>query len=286
IDFGFGVARGVDREIEHVEDDVAIVGDDALAVDRIAAELDQLARHITARHRDHLDRQRKLAEGFDQLALIGNADEFPGAGGDNFLACQRRTAALDQFEAGVRFVGAVDVIVKGADRVQVENLDTVFSQSLGRGIGTGDGTFEIAADIGEQIDKTVRCRAGADTEHGLFIQTIADQIECGFGDSLLECVLIHVRLQKGWVNCFSSEGINGGPALYRALPAPQKLNAELLDWLLFTPKPDFHRPPTANSPCSMTTSAKFSVRAFTTSPSKRPSTRRAHCRSGSTTGCC
>ena len=41
-----------------------------------AAELDELARDVAARHRDHLDRQRELAEHADQLRRVDDAHEL------------------------------------------------------------------------------------------------------------------------------------------------------------------------------------------------------------------
>ena len=46
----------------NVENDVAVVGDDPLTVDRRAAKTDQRARHETARHRNHFDRERIRTE--------------------------------------------------------------------------------------------------------------------------------------------------------------------------------------------------------------------------------
>jgi hypothetical protein len=79
----------------HVEDDVAVVGGEAGAQHRRAAHLDELPRDVGARHGDDFDRQRELAHDIDQLALVDDADELLGAGGDDLLARQRAAAALD-----------------------------------------------------------------------------------------------------------------------------------------------------------------------------------------------
>ncbi len=50
----------IDHEIEAVDDLVAVVGDHALAIDGIGAELDQFPCHVGARHGDHLDGQWKI----------------------------------------------------------------------------------------------------------------------------------------------------------------------------------------------------------------------------------
>ena len=53
------------------------------------------SRNETTGHGNNLDRQRKGPKCFYQLAIIGDADEFVGGTGDDFLASQRCAAALD-----------------------------------------------------------------------------------------------------------------------------------------------------------------------------------------------
>jgi len=40
----------------HIKNEVAVVGREAFAQARLSAQLDQFARHIRARHRNHFDR--------------------------------------------------------------------------------------------------------------------------------------------------------------------------------------------------------------------------------------
>ena len=68
--------RVEDGEPGDVEDHVAVVGGEALAPRRLPAQPHELARDVAARHRDHLDRQRKAAQHGDQLRLVADADEL------------------------------------------------------------------------------------------------------------------------------------------------------------------------------------------------------------------
>src|SRR5262249_22781008 len=69
--------RGCVAQVDtvHIEDHVAVVGDDALPVHRPSAERDQRARRESARHRNHFDRQWVRAELPHQLAVVDDADE-------------------------------------------------------------------------------------------------------------------------------------------------------------------------------------------------------------------
>src|SRR5690606_32960513 len=50
VDLRFRLRRVADHQVVYVEDDVAVVGLHAFAVDRVAAQLDQLAGRVAARH--------------------------------------------------------------------------------------------------------------------------------------------------------------------------------------------------------------------------------------------
>ena len=117
VDAGLERDRVDDVESVHVEDVVAVVGDDVPSRQTGAtAEPRQLARHVGARHRDHFDRQRETAEPFDELLVVGDADEAAGRRRNDLFAGERRAATLDQVQVAGRLVGAVDVDVEFAGR--------------------------------------------------------------------------------------------------------------------------------------------------------------------------
>jgi hypothetical protein len=76
-----------------VEDQPAVVGDDAVALLRAPADRGELARDLRRRHRITSTGKRKAAEPGDALRLVGDADEALGEVGDDLLARQRRAAA-------------------------------------------------------------------------------------------------------------------------------------------------------------------------------------------------
>ena len=85
-----------DAQAMHVEDVIAVVGDHLLAPHRPAAQACELAAHVAARHRDDFDGQGERAQGIDQLALVGDADEAARGGGDDLLARERGAPTLDE----------------------------------------------------------------------------------------------------------------------------------------------------------------------------------------------
>jgi hypothetical protein len=122
---------------------------------RAAAQLDELPGDVGARHGDDLDGQRELAHDIDQLALVDDADELLGAGGDDLLARQRAAAALDHGHVRGDLVGAVDVDFHLAGFIQVDDADAVFFQALGGGHRRGDGGFDLSLDVGQFIDEKI-----------------------------------------------------------------------------------------------------------------------------------
>ncbi len=144
-----------DAQVVHIEDDVAVVGDEILPPHRGAAQLDQFPRHMAAGHGDHFDRQGKLAQYVDQLAAVGDADEGATGGGDDLLPGQGATAALDQLQVAVGLVGAIDIEVEFAGGVEIENRDAVTLEALGGGLGAGDGAGDLVSDGGKQADEMV-----------------------------------------------------------------------------------------------------------------------------------
>ena len=81
-----------------IKDDVAIVGGEVLPPDWCASHFYQLPCDVAARHRYHLDRQRKGAKYIDQLATICNADKCLACTGNNFFTGQCATTTLDQVQ--------------------------------------------------------------------------------------------------------------------------------------------------------------------------------------------
>ena len=122
----------------YIQNHVAVIGDHAFTIDRIATQLDDLPGHMAACHRDHLDGERKGAKRFYQLAAIGNADKGASYRSNDFFPGQRRAAAFDQLQMLVRFVGAVNVIIKIGNTIEVMHLDTVLPQPFSRCPGAGD----------------------------------------------------------------------------------------------------------------------------------------------------
>ena len=82
VDLRFQFHRVGDLQVVHIEDYIAVVGDHTFAVHRVAAQLDQLTRHMAAGHGDDFDRQREGAQYRYQLAGVGDADEGLGHGAD------------------------------------------------------------------------------------------------------------------------------------------------------------------------------------------------------------
>ena len=180
-----------DREIVDVEDDVAVVRDHALAVDRVAAQLHQLAGHMAAGHGDDLDRQGKLPQGVHQLAFIRDADEpgrhrrhdlFPGEG---------RAAALDQLQGGIAFVRAVYIEIHLVDRVEIVDRDAVVFQPRGGGLGTGDRGVDQPLDARQGFDEQVCGRTRADTDHRVVFQQRPNVFQRRKRNRLFQLILAH-----------------------------------------------------------------------------------------------
>ena len=161
-----------------------------LAQHRLAAELDDLARDVRARHRDDLDRQRKPAEHVHELGVVGDADEFLRRCGDDLLARQRAAAAFNKVQVLGGFVRAVHVQRQAAGAVQFEHRDAVFFQALGAGDRRRHHAIELALDFDEGVDEAVGGRAGADADHPAGL----DVRERGLGHGLLLFIRSHTCL--------------------------------------------------------------------------------------------
>ncbi|MNJ60612.1 hypothetical protein D3C77_563570 [compost metagenome] len=162
-----------------------------MAVHRIAAQADQLAGDMAARHGNHFHRQREAAEYRHALAGVGDAHERLGHRGDDFFPGQRGAAALDQFQAVIGFVGAVDVELQFADRIQVVDRNAMVFQALGGGFRAGHGAVEVLLVTGQGIDEEVGGGAGPHADDAGALQVREDVVDGGLGHGLLELVLIH-----------------------------------------------------------------------------------------------
>ena len=175
----------------HVENDVAVVGQHAFAVHRVAAQFHQLARHMTARHRNDFHRQREGAQHRYQLAGVGDADEGLGHGGDDLLAGQCGAAALDQVQAFVALVGAVDVELQLGGAVEVVDRYAMALQACCGGFGAGDGAIEVHLVLGQCVDEEVGGGAGADANDALAVEARENVVDGGLGHGLFQLILVH-----------------------------------------------------------------------------------------------
>ena len=117
----------------HIQDLVAIVGDDAAAIDRFTAELAQFAGDKLPSHRDHLDRQGETSHHVHHLATVDDADETLGHGGDNFFPGQSGATAFNHLHLAVDLIGAVDVDVEGVHFVEIHHWNAQRLEAQGRG---------------------------------------------------------------------------------------------------------------------------------------------------------
>ena len=197
VDLTLQFHRVGDLHVEHVKDDIAVVGDDTFAVNRVAAQFDQLAGHVATGHRDHFDRQRERTQHWHQLAGVGDADESLGNGGHDLLAGQGCATALDQVQVLVALVGAVHVELQVADGVEFIHRNSVALEACGGGFGAGDGAVERAFVLGQCVDEAVGRGAGADPHDALVIQFWEDEIDSRLGDGLFELILGHAGSGAG-----------------------------------------------------------------------------------------
>ena len=100
----------------------------------------------------------------DQLGIVDDADEAARRGGDDLLAGQCRAAALDETQLRIGLVGAVDVHVEVADRVQIQDFDAVLLQTRRGALRTRYGTPNAHFARSQRIDEEVHGGAGADAE--------------------------------------------------------------------------------------------------------------------------
>ena len=84
-------------------------------------KLDDLA----CAERNHLDRQRELANGVNDLGFVHDPHDLVGVGGHDLLPQQGSAAALDAVEVLVDFVGAVNGHVDVINIIDVDDFDAV-----------------------------------------------------------------------------------------------------------------------------------------------------------------
>ncbi len=191
VDLRFQCLGIQDFQVLQVEDDIAVVGHEAFTVHRLSAQCRQLTTDVGARHRNHLHRQRESAEQVDLLALIDDADELLGHRRNDLFTGQRAATALDQIQVRIELVGAIDVELHLADRVQVEHLNAMTPQALGGRFGAGHGAGETALDRGQRVDKTVGSGAGAHADNAVAVEAALDMVDGCLCDRLLHLVLCH-----------------------------------------------------------------------------------------------
>src|ERR1022692_347310 len=182
-----------DSHVLDVENDVAVVGDEVLPELRSSAELDQLVRDEAARHRYHLDRQRKVAQHADQLRLIDDAHKPGCYRGDDLLPGQRAAPTLDHRAVLGHFVGAVDVNRKRVDGSKLEHRDAVTFKPIGGPDRACHRAPDAMLDLRQLVDEEVSRRAAADAEVGV----VDDVLDRFASDLSLLLVLRHDFLRAG-----------------------------------------------------------------------------------------
>ena len=164
VDFALQRDRVKNVHAVHIQDDISVVGGEAGAQHRVAAQFDELACNVGACHGDDFDRQRELAHDIDQFGLVDDADKFLGAGGDDFFPRQRAAAAFDHGHVAGDFIGAIDIDFHLAGFIQVDYANADFLQAFGGGDRGGDRRVDAAFDVGERVNEKVGGGAGADAD--------------------------------------------------------------------------------------------------------------------------
>jgi hypothetical protein len=198
-----------DLQVVDVEDLVAIVGREAQAQDRLAAEADEPPRDQRARHRDHLDRQRKAAEDRDQLGVVDDADETAAGRGDDLFPGQRAASALDQGQVAGSLVSAVHVERRSPASFRATSMpaNAGVSCSPRRGNRTGD-----AVAAAKRRDEMIDGGSGTHPDgHPVF--EVFERRDCG---GFLLRVCVHVLAPEKTVPaCAGTVSSLGEPAVGR-----------------------------------------------------------------------
>ena len=200
VDLTLQFNRVGDLHVEYVNDDVAVVSHDAFAVNRVAAQLHQLAGYVAAGHRDHFNRQRKRPQHRHQFAAVGDADKGFGHGRDDLLAGQGCATAFDQVQVFVAFIGAIHIELQVADGVQLIHWNAVTLETGSGGFGARHSAVECAFVQRQRVDEAVGCGAGTDPDDALVIQLWKDEVDSSLGYGLFELILGHAGSGAGRVN--------------------------------------------------------------------------------------
>ena len=171
----------------HVDNDVAIIGGKAFAQFGLSAQCNHLPRNETARHRDHLNGQRELAQHIHQLAGVAHADEFPARCRDDLLACQRSAAALDHVHVAGNLVSAVHIHRQVARVVQRQHLDAMPFQPFRRSFRAGDRAANLVPDLCQFVYEEIGGGAGAHADDAI----VWDICDRGPGNCLFHLILSH-----------------------------------------------------------------------------------------------
>ena len=191
-DLGFKSQRIADLQAGHVNDVLAVVGDQGLAVflahHSLAAHRRKLPHDTRRGHGNHFHRQRKVAQHLDQFGLVGNADKPVGLRSHDFFARERRATALDHIAVAVNLVGAVNVDRQTLDLIGVKHRDTQRQQAFGAGHRARHRALDLVFDRGQGIDEFIDGGAGAHAHqfaaHHVLQRGLADQ---GFELVLRQC---------------------------------------------------------------------------------------------------
>src|SRR3569623_1130447 len=185
VELGLELGGFHDLQIAHVEDEIAVVGGEALTQYGLAAELYEFARDVAARHGDHLDGQWKGAEHVHEFGFVGDADEFLGDRRHDLLARECAAAALDEMEILGGLVGAVHIEGHVVDVVEVEHGYAVLLETLGRGIRACHGTVDLVLNRRQRIEEKVGGGAAADADDGAGLFVLQRRIRRGLFEGVL-----------------------------------------------------------------------------------------------------
>src|ERR1700674_334880 len=215
VDGRFQLDRLHDGQVVYIQNNVAVIRDQALPPCRLATQLDEFARHVAACHGDHLHGQGKLAQHPDELGRIGDTDEFARNRGDDLFTGERCTAPLDHNQALGNFVGAVDIQRQIADAIQVVDIDPGGLEQTGARLGTRHGALDPALYPRQRVDEIIDGRARADA-HNTVLHKRNGRIRRG----ALQFFLGHDFKHKVWAWLHAStSGSVDGPAPSISRPA-------------------------------------------------------------------
>ena len=172
----------------HVQDLVAVVGDEARPRLGPASEPHERAGDEAACHRDHLDGEREPPESVHHLRIVDDADERPRRCRHDLLASERTAAAFHEVAVSGGLVGAVHVDRKRAGGVEIDDPNPVSGEPRRSRLRACDRAVDSALDGRERVDERVRRGARAHP-----YQLAGDhELERGPGGCVFPGVLVHV----------------------------------------------------------------------------------------------